>query len=183
LHRSQDEVRCHKQRGLPRQEDMRTRSKQVVAAVLALSAAVVGVWAAAMPHSFYRSFPSPGHHWVSVLGPYNEHMTRDVGGLYLALLVISVWSVLRPRSESLRITGAAWVVFSVPHLVFHLGHLDMFDAVDQWGNAVSLAGTLILALLLLLPTSDSRASGPATSERAAPSFARQPNRGKMGERK
>jgi hypothetical protein len=137
---------------------VRIRSKQLAAAVLAASAADVGVWAGLAPSSFYRSFPLPGHAWVSALGPYNEHLTRDVGGLYLSLLVVSLWAVLRPRAESLRLTGAAWLIFSVVHLVFHLGHLDTFEPVDQAGNVVALGGTLILAVLLLLPTSDTRAT-------------------------
>lgn len=60
-----------------------------MAGVLGLSAVVVGAWAAAAPRSFFSSFPLPGHHWVAPLGPYNEHLTRDVGGLYLALFVVS----------------------------------------------------------------------------------------------
>jgi hypothetical protein len=125
-----------------------------MAAALALSAAVVGVWASFFPRSFFRSFPLPGHHWVAPLGPYNEHLTRDVGGLYLALLVVSLWAVARPRPEQLRMTGAAWLVFSLPHLVFHLGHLDMFGIADQVGNVVSLGGTAVLASVLLLPTTE-----------------------------
>ena len=132
--------------------DMATFSKQVIAGILALSAAFVGIWATAAPHSFYSSFPFPGRHWVSMLGPYNEHLARDVGGLYLALLVISVWAALRPLTENLRIVGLAWVAFSIPHLLFHLGHLGMYEPIDRAGNLVSLGGSLILGALLTLPT-------------------------------
>jgi len=75
--------------GLPRLDGAPLGGKQVVAGVLGLSAVVVGAWAAAAPRSFFSSFPLPGHHWVAPLGPYNEHLTRDVGGLYLALFVVS----------------------------------------------------------------------------------------------
>ncbi len=131
---------------------MTTFGKQLLTAVLALSAALVGLWATVAPRGFYDSFPLPGHHWVSPVGPYNEHLVRDVGGLYLALFVLSAWAVWRPATENLRITGLAWAVFSVPHLVFHLGHLGMYSTFDKVGNVVSLGGTLVLALLLLLPT-------------------------------
>jgi hypothetical protein len=131
------------------------RSKRVIAAVLALSAADVGFWAEFAPRSFYDSFPLAGHHWVSVLGPYNEHMTRDVGGLYLGLLVISAWVVLRPRAESLAMAGGAWLAFSVPHFIYHVFHLDVFGAADTIGNVVTLGGTVTLAALLLLPTAGS----------------------------
>jgi hypothetical protein len=122
-------------------------SKRVIAAVLALSAADVGFWAEFAPRSFYDSFPLAGHHWVFMLGPYNEHMTRDVGGLYLGLLVISAWVVLRPRTETFAMVGAGRLAFSVPHLTYHMFHLDMFGAADQIGNIVTLGGTVILAAL------------------------------------
>ena len=101
-------------------------------------------------------FPLAGHHWVSMLGPYNEHMTRDVGGLYLALLVISAWAILRPRTETFAMIGAGWLAFSVPHFVYHMFHLDMYGTTDKIGNVVTLGGTVILAALLLLPTAGLR---------------------------
>ncbi|MHA6764168.1 hypothetical protein [Streptacidiphilus sp. PAMC 29251] len=119
--------------------------------MLALSAADTGLWAALAPRSFYRSFPVQGHHWVSAMGPYNEHLVRDVGSLYLALLVISAWAVLRPREETLRLTAVAWLACGIPHLVFHMSHLDMYGTADQVGNIVTLGGIVLLALLLLLP--------------------------------
>lgn len=128
----------------------------MVAAVLGASAATVGGWAQFAPRSWYDSFPLPGRHWVSLLGPFNEHLARDVGGLYLALLTISFWAVLRPRPETLRLTGAAWLVFSVPHLVFHLLHLEMFPPPDRIANVVALGGTVLLAGVLLLPSARSR---------------------------
>lgn len=130
---------------------MSIRGKQVVAAVLALSAAFVGGWAQFAPEAFYEYFPLPGHHWVSGLGPYNEHLVRDVGGLYLALLMISGWTVVRPREETFRASGLGWTVFSIGHLVFHLGHLGMFPVLDQVGSAVTLGGTLLLGAALLVP--------------------------------
>jgi hypothetical protein len=128
------------------------RSKRGIAVVLAVSAADVGFWAEFAPRSFYCSFPLTGHPWVSALGPYNEHMTRDVGGLYLGLLVISAWAALRPRTESFSMAGAGWLAFSVPHFIYHVFHLGVFGTADSVGNIVTLGGTVILAALLLLPT-------------------------------
>jgi hypothetical protein len=128
-----------------------TSLKRLAAGALGLSAGVVGGWAAADPSAFFDSFPLPGHHWVAPLAPYNEHLTRDVGGLYLALLTISLWSVLRPREETFRLVGAAWLVFGIPHLAFHAAHLDIFSTTDAVANVVALAATIALAALLLLP--------------------------------
>jgi hypothetical protein len=125
--------------------------RQLVAAVLAASAAYAGGWAALAPRSFYDSFPGLGRRWVSVLGAYDEHLLRDVGGLYLALMTISVWAALRPRAETFNLVGLAWEVFSVPHLVFHAAHLNVYEVGDRVGNVVGLGGTVALAALLLVP--------------------------------
>jgi len=140
---------------------MTIRTKQVLAAVLALTAAYVGVWAAAFPLSFYQSFPLPGRGWVSMLGPYNEHLTRDVGGLYLALFVMTAWAVLRPSQQIFRIAGCAWLVFNLEHLGFHLSHLGMFGTADKIGNVVALGGSTVLSALLVFPV---RASAPAAPQ-------------------
>jgi hypothetical protein len=130
---------------------MSLRTKRIIVLLLAASAAVVGIWAAAFPVSFYNDFPSPGRHWVSTLGPYNEHLVRDVGGLNLALLVLSTYAWRRPTVAALRMTGAAWTVFNAEHFLWHMLHLEMFPLVDKVGNAVSLGGLLVLSILLLLP--------------------------------
>ncbi|MBU2666121.1 hypothetical protein KOI35_21640 [Actinoplanes bogorensis] len=130
--------------------------KRWIALALAVSAAVVGVWAAAFPLSFYTDFPSPGRNWVSTLGPYNEHLVRDVGALYLALLVLSVWAFRRPTPESMRVTGGAWLVFNSIHFLWHMLHLDMFPTIDKVGNAVALGGVLLLSILLLTPDRTAR---------------------------
>ncbi len=56
--------------------------------LLASAPLVIGVWALLVPRSFYDDFPLPGRDWVSALGPYNEHLVRDVGALNLALGVL-----------------------------------------------------------------------------------------------
>jgi hypothetical protein len=110
---------------------MSLQAKRVVALVLGISAGVIGLWAAAFPVSFYTDFPGPGRHWVSLLGPYNEHLVRDVGGLYLALLVLSVYAWRRPTVQAVRMTGAAWLVFNAEHFLWHLLHLGMFPVLAR----------------------------------------------------
>ncbi len=41
----------------------------------------IGAWAEAAPHQFFRSFPWGHWHWLTLLGPYNEHIVPDVGGV------------------------------------------------------------------------------------------------------
>lgn len=57
--------------------------------------ALVGMWAALWPRSFYDDFPWPGHPWVALLGAYNEHLVRDFGAMNLAM---AVGSGSRPSS-------------------------------------------------------------------------------------
>jgi hypothetical protein len=131
---------------------MTSSARRVVLVILAILAAYVGAWAVSAPANWYASFPGGGHHWLPVLGPYNEHLARDVGGLYLALAVLGIGAALRPADGFLvRLTGLAWLAFSVPHLIYHLGHLTIYPTADKVANAVGLIAVVVLALLLLLP--------------------------------
>jgi hypothetical protein len=131
---------------------MTSSARRVVLVILAVLATYVGTWAVSAPANWYASFPGGGHHWLPMLGPYNEHLARDVGGLYLALAVLSIGAALRPADGFLvRLTGLAWLAFSVPHLIYHLGHLSHYAMADKVANAVGLSATLVLAMILLLP--------------------------------
>ncbi len=131
---------------------MNLNLKATFALLLALSAASIGVWAEFWPQEFFRSFPVSGHSWVSGLGPYNEHLVRDFGGLYLAMAVATSCAIKANSPEAFRSVGAAWLTFAVLHLVFHLHHLDVFTTPDVVGNVVVLGGQLLLALALLVPS-------------------------------
>jgi hypothetical protein len=130
---------------------MSMRLRQVVLVVTAVIGLFVGGWAASAPRSFYDAFPGLGRIWVAVDGPFNEHLVRDVGALYLALAAAGLVAAATRSVAASRAVGAAWVVFSVPHLVYHAGHLAGFGLVDQVGQVVSLSSTIILGLPLLLP--------------------------------
>ena len=56
-------------------------------AYLAVSGALVGVWAASRHGRSTTTSRRLGRVWVAVDGPYNEHLVRDVGSLNLALAV------------------------------------------------------------------------------------------------
>ena len=137
---------------------MSIRIKQLVSAILAATGIYVGLWAAAWPRQFYDSFPGFGRHWVEALGPYNEHLVRDLGGLYLAMAVISVWAAVVPRREVFPMVGLGWLAFNIPHCLFHLDHLDVYTGVDVAGNVITLVGVVVLAALLLVPTTPEAAT-------------------------
>jgi hypothetical protein len=130
---------------------MTVTAKRWMAGVLAVAAAYQGVWAAAFPLSFYNDFPGPGLHWVAALGPYNEHLARDVGALNLALLVLSVWALRRPTREAMVVTGGAWLIYNAIHFLWHVLHLHVFSTIDKISVAGILGGLLILSIVLMLP--------------------------------
>lgn len=130
---------------------MNTTTQTAATGVLTASASYVGSWASFAPRSFYDDFPGFNRMWVGGDGPYNEHLVRDVGGLYLALAVAGLLALRWREPHVTMLLGAAWAVFSVPHLAYHGHHLGQLDALDAVGNVVTLGGTLVLALLLLVP--------------------------------
>jgi len=120
-------------------------------AVLAVQGAVLGVWAGFAPRSFYDDFPGLGRHWVSVDGPYNEHLVRDVGWLNLALTVITVWAAISLARSLVLAVLVGWLVADLPHLVYHAAHLDGLSTSDGTAEIISLAlGPAIAAALLVL---------------------------------
>ena len=119
--------------------------------VTAAIGAYVGLWASFWPASFYDSFPGLGRIWIAVDGPFNEHLIRDVGGLYLGLAVASAAATFSRSPDAGRVIGVAWVVFGLPHLIYHASRFGQMPLVDAIGNASTLGGSLILGIVLLLP--------------------------------
>jgi heme/copper-type cytochrome/quinol oxidase subunit 4 len=119
---------------------------------LAVLQAIIGVWALFAPTSFYSSFPLPGHPWVSLLPPYNEHLVRDVGELSLALTVVLTAAAVTGQRLLSAVAVAAIAVYAVPHAIYHFLHLEGFptsDAVAQTiGIALQLAVIAVIAGLL-----------------------------------
>ena len=113
---------------------------------LALVSVQIGAWALLAPRSFYDGFPGLGRAWVSVDGPYNEHLVRDVGALNLALTAIFVLAAVS-LSRSLIVGAAiAAMVWGVPHLVYHLVNTGGLSASDL---TLSLTGLVLFAGLPL----------------------------------
>jgi hypothetical protein len=133
---------------------MTTRETRWMLTALALTAAWVGPWALLAPRLFYDSFPGAGRHWILIDGAYNEHLIRDVGAMYLALLVLSVGAAIRADPGTTRLAGASWLVFGLPHLVYHGSHLGMYETLDRALNLLALGASVALGALLCLPRRD-----------------------------
>jgi hypothetical protein len=120
--------------------------------ILAVFQAIIGVWALFAPTSFYSSFPLPGHPWVSLLPPYNEHLVRDVGELSLALTVVLAAAAVIGQRLLSAVAVAAIAVYAVPHAIFHFLHLEGFPTSDAIAQTVGIALQLVViaAVALLL---------------------------------
>ena len=86
---------------------------------------------------------------MSVDGPYNEHLVRDVGGLNLGLAAVALVAFVTLEPTVVRAAGLGWLLFSLPHLLYHLGHLGPLPTVDKIANVVSLSAAVGLALAAL----------------------------------
>ena len=117
--------------------------------LLAVAAADLGLWALAAPRSLYDDFPGGGRSWVSAVGPYNEHLVRDVGGLNLALALLLVAAAVLLERRLVIVVLVAYLVNAVPHFIFHVSHMDEMSTGDQVGQTVSLALAVLLPLALL----------------------------------
>ena len=143
---------------------------RIVFAYLALQSCVLGVWGLVAPRSFYDDFPGAGRSWVSVDGPFNEHLVRDVGALNLALLVLLVAAALRPTRELVAVAAAAAVVWGAPHLVYHALNTEGLAAGDLVASLGGLALFVVLPVTVLLrpPEPSATAGGAASPRRAGP---------------
>jgi hypothetical protein len=111
--------------------------------------ALVGIWASLWPRGFYHDFPWPGHAWVAPLPAYNEHLVRDFGGMNLAMAVVFGVAAATLDRRLAATALVAYLVFAVPHLAFHLQHLEPFGTADRVAQVVLLAVAAVLPLPLL----------------------------------
>jgi hypothetical protein len=105
-----------------------------------------------------------------LLPGYNEHQVGDFGGMNLAMaVVLGVAATLDRRLATTALV--AYLVFALPHLVFHLNHLEPFVTVDAVAQVVMLAvaaGLPVPLLVLaagrtLLPPDQAAAAQPQRS--------------------
>ena len=119
-------------------------------AFLSLGELAVGIWALFLPRSFYEDFPSSGRDWVSTLGPYDEHLVRDVGELNLAFGVLLALVAIRPDRRLVRVSLLAYLVYTVPHFIFHLAQTHAFSMGDNLAQLVGLGFQVALPAAILL---------------------------------
>jgi len=110
---------------------------------------VNGIWATVGPRSFYDDFPLGVGGWVAALPEYNEHLMRDVGGLFLATGFVLLAAAVRLERRLVAISLIAYLLFAIPHAIFHYLNLEPYGTGDVIGNVVALAATVLLPLWVL----------------------------------
>ena len=117
-------------------------------AALAVVELAIGAWELLAPRSFYSSFPA-GRDWVQALGPYDSHLMTDVGELTLALGVLLALAAVWFERRLVQAALIAYLVYAVPHLVFHAIHRDHLSAADNAGNLATLGLAVLVPAVLL----------------------------------
>jgi hypothetical protein len=101
---------------------------------------VVGLVATLAPRAFYDYVP-----WVNLMPPFSEHLMRDYGAMNLALALVVIVAATTMERRLVRLALVAYLLFAIPHLIFHVMHLENFTTV------AAVAQTTLLTLAVLLP--------------------------------
>ncbi|MFC9842168.1 hypothetical protein ACFWFF_27690 [Streptomyces sp. NPDC060223] len=95
---------------------MNTRIRYATLGLLAVVAPYTRVWAYFSPKEWYENFPGFGLSRLPQLGPYNEHLAKDAGAMFLAMAALTVIAPCSVRNNRLvQTTGAVGLVFNVLH--------------------------------------------------------------------
>ncbi|NLT06978.1 MAG: carboxymuconolactone decarboxylase family protein [Solirubrobacterales bacterium] len=142
-----------------------------LALALGIPQALIGLWALLAPRSFYDDFPAGGDGWVAALGPFDAHLVTDVGALFVALGFLMCFAAASLRRGTVIAASVAWLLFAVPHFLWHSFNLGPYDTPDTVGNAVSTGwlvagGALLLWLVLRPATRPATAAAPAAGTAA-----------------
>jgi hypothetical protein len=123
--------------------------KRLLLAINAVTLLPLAVWPLASPRGFYNTFPGMGMHWIDINGPYNEHFLRDFGALNAALLVVVVFALFQPAIE--QAAGFAIAVYALPHALYHLQHLDVYESSEKIIAVAPLVLQIFMGLVIAAP--------------------------------
>jgi len=133
---------------------------RLILGLLAAVQATDGFYALFAPRSFYDDFPL-GRGWVEAIPAYNEHLVRDVGALFLATAVVLAAAAFWLERRLVIVALVSFLVFSVPHTIYHLFNLEGISTGDAIAEALLLVLTVIAPLALLIAILRVRPSPPA----------------------
>ena len=117
---------------------------------LAVSQGFAGLIQLFAPKWFYDDFPASATPWISLLPPYNEHLMRDVGALTLAYVLVLTVAAVSMEPLIVRTALAANLMFTVPHFLFHVTHLDHYPLGSAIGQTIALGGGVAIPATMLV---------------------------------
>ena len=68
----------------------------------------------------------------------------------LALAAVTLAALYYGSRAAARGAAIGWLVFSIPHAVYHFRHLSHYETADKIGNVVSLGFAVLLAIAALI---------------------------------
>ena len=98
-----------------------------------------------LPRSFYEDVPT-----VDLTPPFSEHLMRDFGGATLGLAIALTAAAVWLERRLIAVALLAYLAFAVPHLMFHVGHLEGATSLEATVLVVLLVGSVVLPLALLV---------------------------------
>jgi hypothetical protein len=110
---------------------------------LTLVELIVGAGATLTPRVFYDHVP-----WVDLAPPYAEHLLRDYGAMNLALGLVFMVAATTMDRLMVRTALGAYVVFAIPHLLFHVTHHQHYTTTATIGETTALIIAVLLPIAL-----------------------------------
>jgi len=127
--------------------------------LLAAVEGLLGLWTLMFPESFYAHVPT-----VDLTPPFSEHLFRDFGGTTVGLAVVLTAAAISLERRLVVVALLAYLSFSSPHLVFHLGHLHGASGPAASVMVIVLAISVVLPLGLLVGVARPRPAPAAPSQ-------------------
>ena len=138
-----------------------------VAVTMAVPQVAIGLWAVLGPRSWFDSFPGFDPRLVAAEPPYNQHLASDAGAGFLATGVALLVAVVWANRGALRLALLTYVVFTVPHVVYHALHpADLLTGAEDAANTFLLASGLALAAVFAYGASVRPESNAVVRQRA-----------------
>jgi len=154
---------------------------------LALPQLAIGAWALVSPRRWFDNFPGAGNHWLPLYGAFDEHLVIDVGSAFLALGVLLVAAAIWFDRRLVIAAAAAYLVYQLPHAIYHFGADEVLSSGDQVANTIGLGLALFLALGILVAElrpvergGAGRSSPTAGAAHSATAPSRPPSSGRAG---
>jgi hypothetical protein len=137
----------------------RAGAARVGLVLVAAAQAELGLWGLIAPHSLYRSYPGFGRHWISALGPYNEHLIRDFAAAELGFAVLLLGAAIWFGRTLVLVAGAAFLAATLPHLAYHLTTTDSFSTGDDVASLGGFAIEILVVAAAMLVAARERGGG------------------------